>query len=159
MSLHAGQQQRRRHREQTLDTFGEGECGTNWEKSIETYALPYVKWIARWDLLYDTGSSNLVICDIQRGGEWEVGGRFKREEACVYLGLTHADVWQRPTQYCKAIILQLKNKFKKVARESSFVLSPMSRHSTTIVCELGSGFSSDIGFAGIWILDFPALEP
>ena len=46
-----------------------------------------------------------------------------------------------------------------MARESSFVLSPMSRHSTTIVCELGSGFSSDIGFAGIWILDFPALEP
>ena len=66
-----------------------------------------------------------MICDKQRGGEWMVGGRFKRDGACVYLGLIHADVRQRPTQYCKAIILQLKNKFKKVARESPFVLSPM----------------------------------
>ena len=40
----------------------------------------------------------------------EVGGRFKREGPCVCLWLTHADVWQRPAQYCKAIILQLKNK-------------------------------------------------
>ena len=39
---------------------------------------------------------------------WEVGGRFKREGTCVYLWLIHADEWQRPTQYCKAILLQLK---------------------------------------------------
>ena len=26
----------------------------------------------------------------------------------VYLWLIHVDVWQKPTQYCKAIILQLK---------------------------------------------------
>ena len=32
----------------------------------------------------------------------------------VYLWLIHIDVWQKPTQYCKAIILQLKiNKFLK----------------------------------------------
>ena len=32
----------------------------------------------------------------------------------MYLWLVHVDVWQKPTQYCKAIILQLKiNKFKK----------------------------------------------
>ena len=42
----------------------------------------------------------------------EVGGRLKREGTYVYLWLVHADVWQKPTQYCKAIILQLKiNKF------------------------------------------------
>ena len=28
----------------------------------------------------------------------------------VYLWLTHVDIWQKPTQYCKAIILQLKIK-------------------------------------------------
>ena len=39
---------------------------------------------------------------------WEVGGRFKREEINVYLGLIHVDVWQKLTQYCKEIILQLK---------------------------------------------------
>ena len=36
------------------------------------------------------------------------GRRFKREGTCVYLWLTHVDVWQKPTQCCKAIILQLK---------------------------------------------------
>ena len=43
---------------------------------------------------------------------WKVGGRFKRERTYVYLWLIHVDVWQKPTQQCKAIILQLKiNKF------------------------------------------------
>ena len=39
---------------------------------------------------------------------WEVGGRFKREGTYGYLGLIHVDVRQKTTQYCKAIILQLK---------------------------------------------------
>ena len=43
----------------------------------------------------------------------EVGGRFKGEGTYVYLWLIHVDVWQKPTQFCKAIILQLKNKLKK----------------------------------------------
>ena len=30
------------------------------------------------------------------------------EETYVYLWLIHVDVWQKPTQYCKAIILQFK---------------------------------------------------
>ena len=38
------------------------------------------------------------------------GGRFKREGSCVYLWQIHVDVWQKPTRYCKAIILQLKKK-------------------------------------------------
>ena len=43
----------------------------------------------------------------------DVGGRFKREGTYVYLWLIRGDVWQKPTQYCKAIILQLKTKFFK----------------------------------------------
>ena len=44
---------------------------------------------------------------------WKVGGRFK-EGTYVYLWLIHVDIWLKPTQYCKAINLQLKvNKFKK----------------------------------------------
>ena len=39
-----------------------------------------------------------------------VGGRFKREGTYVYLWLIHIAVWQKPTWYCKAIILQLKKK-------------------------------------------------
>jgi len=39
---------------------------------------------------------------------WEVEGRLKREGTNVSLWLVHVDVWQKSTQYCKAIILQLK---------------------------------------------------
>ena len=44
----------------------------------------------------------------------KVGGRFKTEETYVYLWLIHVDVWQKPRQFCKAIILQFKkrNTFK-----------------------------------------------
>ena len=51
----------------------------------------------------------------QTGGMgWEVGGRFEGGRTYVYLWLIHADIWQKPTQYCKTIILQLNtNKFFK----------------------------------------------
>ena len=40
---------------------------------------------------------------------WDgVGVGFKREGAYGYLWLIHDDVWQKPTKWCKAIILQLK---------------------------------------------------
>ena len=39
---------------------------------------------------------------------WEVRGRFKREGTYVYLWLIHVDIWQKSTQYCKAITLQLE---------------------------------------------------
>ena len=45
---------------------------------------------------------------------WEVARRFRREGTHVCLWMILVDVWQRPTQYCKVIILQLKtNKLKK----------------------------------------------
>ena len=45
---------------------------------------------------------------------WKVGGSFRRDRTYVYLWLIHVDIWWKPTQYCKAIILQLKiNKLKE----------------------------------------------
>ena len=44
-----------------------------------------------------------------------MGGRFRREATCVYLRLIHVDVWQKATQNCKAIILQLKINIKKTS--------------------------------------------
>ena len=38
----------------------------------------------------------------------EVEGMFKWEGTWVNLRLIHVDVWYKPMQYCKAIILQLK---------------------------------------------------
>ena len=48
----------------------------------------------------------------------EVGKRFKREGTYVYVGLIHGNVWQKPTQFCKAIILQLKKKKIRTLRNT-----------------------------------------
>ena len=45
--------------------------------------------------------------------ERDLGEGFSGEGTYVYLSLIHADVWQKPTQYYKVIILQLKLFFKK----------------------------------------------
>ena len=41
-----------------------------------------------------------------------VGGRrdIQKVGDILYLWLIHVDIWQKPTHYCKAIILQLKIK-------------------------------------------------
>jgi len=44
-----------------------------------------------------------------RGVGW--GG--EREGIYVYLWLIHVEIWQKTTKFCKAIILQLKNKYIK----------------------------------------------
>ena len=43
MTVYARQQKRHRHKEQILDSVGEGEGGIIWENRIETCILPYVK--------------------------------------------------------------------------------------------------------------------
>ena len=48
---------------------------------------------------------------------WEVGGRAKREGTYLYPWLVHVDVRQKPAQYCKAIILQLKMNKKQTHRK------------------------------------------
>ena len=62
--------------------------------------------------MYDTGNLKLVPCDSLEGwgGEARRGRGFKREGTHVCLWPIHVDIWQRPSQYCKIIILQL-NKF------------------------------------------------
>ena len=42
----------------------------------------------------------------------EMGRRFKRRWS-IYLWLTHVEAWQEATKFCKAVILQLKNKLIK----------------------------------------------
>ena len=43
MTLYMRQLKRRREKEQTLDSVGEGKSGMIWENTIETCILPYVK--------------------------------------------------------------------------------------------------------------------
>ena len=86
-----------------MDTWEEGEGGMNRESSIDIYTLTYVKQIVSGDLL---SSTELGALWQPKGVRW--GRGFKREGTFVYQCLLHADVRQKPTQHCKAIILQLK---------------------------------------------------
>ena len=62
---------------------------------------------------------------------WEVKGRFTSEGTYVRLWLIHVDVWQKASQYCKAIILELKKEKRakieilkiNVSKESSNMLN------------------------------------
>ena len=96
-----------------LGTVGDAEGGMDWQSSTETYTLPCVKQIASGNLLNDPGSSNLVLCDNLEGWDgMESGREVEREGPCVFLWLVHADIGQKSTQYCKAIILHLKINLK-----------------------------------------------
>ena len=66
-----------------MDIAGAGDGEMSGKSSIEIYTLPYIKQIASGNLLFDTESSNLVLCDNLEG--WKVGGKFKRERTYVYL--------------------------------------------------------------------------
>ena len=96
-----------------------GEGGTNWESSRETYMLPYVKLDSQWKFA--------VWCrELKSGALWQPrgvgwGGRCESGSrgrgyiyiyiyTHTYLWLIYVDIWQKSTQYCKAIIVQLKNK-------------------------------------------------
>ena len=90
------------------------ERGTNGESSIETCTPPHVKQTASGNLLWHRELQPGVLWQ-PRGLGWEGGGRLKREGTYVCLSLIHVHVRQKPTQYCKAIILQLRKhkNFKK----------------------------------------------
>ena len=51
--------------------------------------------------------------------EWEVGVRLKKEGTYTYLWLSHVDMWQKPTQYCKAIILPVQFQFSRSVMSNS----------------------------------------
>ena len=53
-----------------------------------------------------------ALYQLEEGDGEGDGRKFKREWIYVYLWLIHVDVWKKPTQHYKTIILQLKiNKF------------------------------------------------
>ena len=73
--------------------------------------IPYVKYIANGNLLYDSKNSKRNSVTIQWGGMGrEMGGSFKREGTYVYLWLIHVDPWHQTIKFCKAIIFQIKKK-------------------------------------------------
>ena len=66
-------------------------------------------------MLYDTGNPKLVLCVNLEGWDGrEVGGMFKNKGTYVDLWLIDVDVWDKSTQHCEIVILQLKTKWKKI---------------------------------------------
>ena len=59
------------------------------------------------------GTQTRLSKDLE-GWDGKGGGREVHEGGDICIPLIHVDTWQKPTQHCKAIILQLKvNTFKK----------------------------------------------
>jgi len=68
-----------------------------------------LEWGAIAFSMYNTRSTNWCSLTTWMGGiGWEVGGGFRKEGTYVYLWLIYVDVWQKPTQHCNTIILQIK---------------------------------------------------
>ena len=76
---------------------------TNEESGMETHT-PYGKQPASGDLLWH-GELSPVLWDNLQG--WDGDGREVQEQGTyVHLWLMLVDIWQKPAQYCKAIIFQ-----------------------------------------------------
>ena len=56
------------------------------------------------------GTLSSVLCGDLDEWDGEVGGKIKRKGIYVYILLIHFAVQQKPTQHCKATILQKKKK-------------------------------------------------
>ena len=62
---------------------------------------------ASW--MHEAGHSQVELSDNPEGYDGEGDGRGIQDGGThVYLWLIHVDVWQKPSQYCKVIILRLK---------------------------------------------------
>ena len=70
------------------------------------------KIVSQWEFsVWTQRAQTGALYQPKGGGMGRVmGGKFKREGTYVYLWLIHGDIWQKTTKFCKAIILQLKNK-------------------------------------------------
>ena len=85
------------------------------------YTFPYVKQMTSASLMREAGYPKLVLWDNPKGQGGEGNGRgFQDGATHVHPWLIHVDVWQKSSQYCKVIILQLNKSF--------FFLSRVNHH-------------------------------
>ena len=107
MDLFAGQLWRRRHRE---ETGGHNRGRREWDELRTQRANIHVticKRDSKWEFAGWPRELDPVLPDNQ---EWGMGGGFRRQGTFVYLWLIHVVVWQRPAQYCRAVVLLKKKK-------------------------------------------------
>ena len=102
-----------KHREQTYgheERGGESEiCG---ESNMETY-ITICKIDSQREFAVCLRKLKQGLCINLEGWDGETEGKEVQEGGdIVYVWLIHVDVWQKPTQFCKTIILQLKSQLK-----------------------------------------------
>ena len=86
------------------------------ESNMETY-ITMCKIDSQWEFAVCLRKLKQGLCINLEGWDGEgMGGRLKRDGIYVYLWLIHGEVWQKPTKFCKAIILQLKKNRKKCVK-------------------------------------------
>ena len=113
-NLFAGQQWRKRHREQT---YGHGERGGEGEmygeSDMETY-ITICKIDSQWEFAVCLRKLKQRLCINLEGWDGSRDGREVQEggDICIYTYDMPVEVCQKTAKFCKAIILQLKNKFK-----------------------------------------------
>ena len=112
MNLFARQEYRHRCRKRLCGQWEEGESGINWEIRINLYTPPCVKQIASGTVLDSTRSSAQCSVRTQRGRMGGGGSEAQEGGNICTIQLIYAVAQQKPTQHCKAIILQLKNNDK-----------------------------------------------
>ena len=80
------------------------------ESNMETYNT-ICKIDSQWEFAVWLRELKLGLCDNLEGWDGEGDGReVQKGGIYIYLWLIHVDVLQKPMEFCKAIILQLKNK-------------------------------------------------
>ena len=83
-----------------------------WRRSIYlVLCIVIIVWISQQEYWYFHWISSESASHYNIGSQREG----QEEEDICGLWLIHADVWQKPTQHCKVIILQLKINFKNYA--------------------------------------------
>ena len=94
-----------------MDTVRAGAGGTDGESSIEMYLLLCVKhhW---WEVATEPGEQSLVLCDNLEWWNGSKGGGLRgRGHMCHYDDSRCCRA--ETAQHCKAVFLQLNNKFFK----------------------------------------------
>ena len=91
----------------TEDGKGKGDEWRDWNGNIYTTIYKIESW---WE--FDVWLRELKPgpSDNLEGWDGVGGGREVQEEGgiCIFMADSYTDIQQKPTQYCKAIILQLK---------------------------------------------------
>ena len=116
-----------------LQSMGSRRVGHDWVTSLSLFT--FMPWRRKWQPLHcsclenprDRGAWWAAVYGVAQSQTWlkqlsssssssnvegwdGIGGgrRFKRDEIYINLWLIHVDMWQKPTEYCNAVILQLK---------------------------------------------------